>query len=1065
MNTAIRVLVGHKLRMALYILGAILFITITTVNTAFALSDSEQQSCYDKYNGKNLNQQQFDEQAFQKCLDRNGGNCQASIGADDGGMNANITCMKPAANNAGNNANDKARGYFSSSVITAACNASPSNDCKNKVETAFTSCFNMYIQNGPNGQGFDMTAQAYDTNWLSDCVVNNAKTGDKTAIKAALDKTISEHSSELKSTATADTTNLPENTVETCRIDNIGWLVCPTAAFLSKITDGAYALVEKLLVFRVSEDPLSTDPQVNPVFFIWSNIRNLANVSFVIAFFVVIFSQATSIGLSSYGVRKMLPRIIVAAILVNLSYYICIFAVDISNIIGAGIDGIIRNVPFANDSLGKSLPLEGDGKWETITSGILAAVVGGIALGALAKVGLAILLPFILFAFLAIITAIVVLAARHALIIILIILSPLAFVAYILPNTEGLFSKWRKAFITMLIMYPLIAILFSGSRVAGQILMMMYEGNGFMSVLMRLFGLGVMAFPLFGVPYIVKLSGGLIGRIAGVVNDRSRGLIDRSRNFGKEHDKVKRAEFGQNLRDNKWGKRASKWGYGKNGSEDKGLGGRARRRFGRMFGATATKASGAANWQYDRKKERESRLEESNRQGEEQYWDRLDGKVNREDFMKNGVLDEPAYNAAVADAKKKADKMALRAAGVTGAEGAERIRRVAREKQKKEYLADIDRASSDFVANGAFEAGGYYYEFDDEGNVVAEHADHGRAMTAAAVGKNRVGVVRAGQERTIENAQKNMIDTRGWRQDRTKSIKVQAIMKHLNDIGDGAGIGYALYGDKSQGIEALADDQVSDFLSWVNAGKIAPKLSHLVTNDNGLNGVSAEAMVNWHGNEFAAAASRVRQLREQGKYGQAQKIQDAVENAFSTLSTDPNLRKDFKQKHVDAMARFNRIVSGNEGRIALREYGDSLRDADGRYTQGVITDEGDPNVGKILHPEGGKVNAGGESASLRFSNVTKDTKIEDILAGATEQSNNTSQTNPYANPAYGTGTANDPLRQQAQTQQPPIPTPDAGTLNIPHGGSGGNEPGTPYTPAGMSPEQSEEYHRRFGGGS
>lgn len=645
MNNIKRVTAGQRLKMALYLIGAMLLLSVSFVQPTNALTPDEQKACQARYDGKTLNDSEVSDEMFQKCLQRNGGNCtiESGGGGGDGGVLYSVSCTPPTG-------------------------------------------------------------------------------------------------------ATTDDSNVNEAGTDTCRIDGIGWIICPVAAFLSQITDGAYALVEKLLVFRIAENAFDTNPATNPTFAIWSNIRNLANVAFVIAFFVVIFSQATSIGLSSYGVRKMLPRIIIAAILVNLSYYICAFAVDLSNIIGAGIDGVIRNVPFGSGG-GTPLPIEGDGKWEEITSGLLAGVAGGVALSSLAFAGWGILLPFLAFSFLAIITAIAVLAARHALLIILIILSPLAFVAYILPNTEGLFDKWRKAIIAMLIMYPLVAILFSGSRVAGEIIMMMNEGNGFMSFIMNLVALGVMAFPLFGVPYIVKFSGGLIGRIAGVVNDRGKGLVDRSRNFGKEHDKRARTNFGQNLRDNKFGEKFGTWGKGEDGSEDPGLRGKARRRFGRAFGATATRASRAALWARDRKDSNESSLKMAEARAAEARESRLAGLVNKEEFMEpekdekgNVIIGENGkpkmrFNkeALEIEAKKRravADSLALKAAGITGQEGAERIKRAAREQSRKRWNDEVDRETGDWISSDLVNHNTIVRELakDDRGNLIV--GSDGRYVTA-----------------------------------------------------------------------------------------------------------------------------------------------------------------------------------------------------------------------------------------------------------------------------------------------------------------------------------------------
>ena len=318
-------------------------------------------------------------------------------------------------------------------------------------------------------------------------------------------------------TSTADGTQEKE----TCNISGIGWIVCPVAAFIGTVTDAVYALVENMLVFNVP-DPFGN----NPLFQIWGNVRNIANIVFVLAFFAVIFSQATSMGISAYGIRKMLPRIIMAAILVNLSYYLCIFLVDISNIIGAGLDGIIMS------ALPPSKTTSGEIGWSTVITSALAVGLGAgaVAVGA----GPAILsaaLTFAIAALLAILVALLILVARQAILIMLIVLSPLAFAAYILPNTEDIFNKWRKMFTTMLVFYPLVAILFSGSKVASSI-MQQAAPPGMAGALVEVFSLAVMAFPLFGTPFLLKFSGGLLGRIAGAVNNPNKGPLDRLRKRG-----------------------------------------------------------------------------------------------------------------------------------------------------------------------------------------------------------------------------------------------------------------------------------------------------------------------------------------------------------------------------------------------------------------------------------------------------------------------------------------------------------------------------------------------------
>lgn len=318
--------------------------------------------------------------------------------------------------------------------------------------------------------------------------------------------------------------DISEEEVSTCNVPAIGWIVCPTARLIAGLTDAAYAAIEQLMVFKPVED-LSDTSSDNTLYTVWNNIRNFANVAFIVAFFMIIFSQATSIGISAYGIKKMIPRLIVAAILVNLSYWICLLAVDVSNIVGAGMDGILKSsLSGTGDARGESPNLNAS----FFISNALAMT--GIAVGAgavvlthgvvLVSLGMMFLIPAIL----ALLVALVVLIGRQALLIMLIVLAPLAFVAYILPGTEDWFNRWRKIFITMLIFYPLMTILFTGAGVAAEI-MRDVSTNPLVSV----FSIGVQAFPLFATPFIIQWSGGLLGRVAGMVNNPNKGPLDRMR--------------------------------------------------------------------------------------------------------------------------------------------------------------------------------------------------------------------------------------------------------------------------------------------------------------------------------------------------------------------------------------------------------------------------------------------------------------------------------------------------------------------------------------------------------
>lgn len=310
-------------------------------------------------------------------------------------------------------------------------------------------------------------------------------------------------------------------TASSCSIDGIGWIVCPVIRFVSQIVDAAYIFVSSLLVVQ----PLMTTGQTGDIYRAWTIMRNIANIFFIIGFVFVIFSQVTSIGISNYGIKKILPRLIVAAILVNASYWICSIAVDLSNVIGSSVRGLF-------DGVGAQMPVDvnktkigdtGEG-WVGIAGFLLA----GTALTAAALyIGLSALIPALLAALIAVIVVFLVLTLRQALIILLVVISPLAFVAILLPNTESLFKKWRELFQTMLLMFPIIAALFGASSLASKVVMNTASGD--YKIVIQIMGALMAVLPLAITPLVMKTAGGLLNRFAGIVNNPNKGPVDRLR--------------------------------------------------------------------------------------------------------------------------------------------------------------------------------------------------------------------------------------------------------------------------------------------------------------------------------------------------------------------------------------------------------------------------------------------------------------------------------------------------------------------------------------------------------
>ena len=325
-----------------------------------------------------------------------------------------------------------------------------------------------------------------------------------------------------------------ENSTGTsCDVQGIGWFICPVSNWLADGIDFMYGALQQFLKTK----PLETTNQNSGIYLAWVIMRNISNVAFIVAFLVIIYSQLTSVGISNYGVKKMLPRLIIAAVLVNLSFTICAILLDLSNIAGYAFQDAFMGIKNTISTVGENTGV--GWTWSEVIVMILSN--GALAGGVVATVAMgAELLPLALSALvgigLVLLLVLLIMAARQALIVILIIISPLAFVCYLLPGTEKWFKKWRDLFLTMLVFFPAFAVIFGGAQLAGIIIIQ--NATGANGGIMQILGMVVQVIPLALTPIILKLSGGLLGKFAGFVNDKNKGWYDKSKNWAKDRREI-----------------------------------------------------------------------------------------------------------------------------------------------------------------------------------------------------------------------------------------------------------------------------------------------------------------------------------------------------------------------------------------------------------------------------------------------------------------------------------------------------------------------------------------------
>ena len=300
--------------------------------------------------------------------------------------------------------------------------------------------------------------------------------------------------SDINSSLNSSDTSTDDGSEDSCEagFQGFGWIFCPGQNLVTELIDGLLGFVNDSMKWTIIADQAS-DEQGNNVRDIWQKFLNIANVVFAIIFMVMIYSMATSTGLSNYDIKKMLPRLIVIAIAVNISFYLCAALVDLSNIMGSIMYGFIYGQANSGDA------------W---------SIVGNIV----NIISSSVLLVLTLFAFggaviIALLVIVACLALRQVLLVVLIIISPVAIALYILPNTAKWSRQWFNMFIRLLIIYPAFTSIWGAARLISNTFATTGSGGlpGFVMDFVCAIAPAIAIIPLF------KASGTVVGTLAGAM--------------------------------------------------------------------------------------------------------------------------------------------------------------------------------------------------------------------------------------------------------------------------------------------------------------------------------------------------------------------------------------------------------------------------------------------------------------------------------------------------------------------------------------------------------------------
>ncbi len=177
----------------------------------------------------------------------------------------------------------------------------------------------------------------------------------------------------------------------------------------------------------------------------WNITRNIANMGFILI--LVFIGLATILRIKDYEAKKLLPILIIAALLINFSPVIVGFVVDISNL----ITNYFLKVEF--QTIGEIWTTVGNyflGTLRILTEmgtvvNIIGSIIGTVVLGG-------VITAFFGYACWIYLLVVALLVARIVMLWVLMILAPIAFLFYVLPAGRKLAKEWWQNIVQWSIM-------------------------------------------------------------------------------------------------------------------------------------------------------------------------------------------------------------------------------------------------------------------------------------------------------------------------------------------------------------------------------------------------------------------------------------------------------------------------------------------------------------------------------------------------------------------------------------------------------------------------------------
>ena len=224
-------------------------------------------------------------------------------------------------------------------------------------------------------------------------------------------------------------------------IQGFGWIIYVIVFTIGKFTSF-------LLGWLIQVASFSNFINISTVTMGWVIVRDLCNMFFILILLVIAF--ATILRIPNYEWKKLLPKLLIMAVLINFSRTICGLIIDFSQVIMLTfVNGISSG---ASNNLTRLLGMD---KMMAFNANAADNVSGSLGMETVAGLILALLSALVILVVITVMIAILVM--RVIMIWIYVILSPIAFLAAAFPAGQKYSSQWWGEFSKNVIVGPVLA--------------------------------------------------------------------------------------------------------------------------------------------------------------------------------------------------------------------------------------------------------------------------------------------------------------------------------------------------------------------------------------------------------------------------------------------------------------------------------------------------------------------------------------------------------------------------------------------------------------------------------